>query len=367
MELPPPAVILPVHRPDMLHPALHAVKLSGQDGFVPVKLVQRPGDDAGGVPPGGGAVPLAEGGNHVGHGPAVGPLFQGQVVEVLGVKGIAVPLIAGGGGEHLGVPRPAHALVPLGAVSGHVDEIPLLPPLNVGDEPVHQPVPGIQPPRPGHLGVQRQGGEVLRLQVRQALHLHIAVAVIGEFRLQHVWQAVGHVDVFRLGGAQVVPVEVPVLQDLSELETDCLAPGRTAPQTEAPRQILPQIQHRLPRRGVDDLLYRQLLPHRHRGAVPRCQLPRRRLYQPCPLRGQWRQGVVPVFAVIEVGKGDIRAGDSPILIGADHLLCSISIGQLHLGNQFPASPVVRFLLTVRPKAPLVPAIAQDNGQDARRL
>ena len=73
-------------------------------------------------------------------------LFRSQVKEELAVECRAVSEETCCGHEHLCVRSPAHTLVPLRAVRGHVQEIPLLSPADVGDQLIDLPVPGGKPP-----------------------------------------------------------------------------------------------------------------------------------------------------------------------------------------------------------------------------
>ena len=212
-----PAHVVPVHAGDIVHPGRHGSKLILQDRSVAVEAVERPGNDAGRVAPGGGAALNAEVGDHVGHHAVPRLLLRPDVVQIFSEERIAVPLKAGGRREDLRVAGPAHALIPLGAVRGHVDEVAPLPPFDVGDQLVDQRVPGGQAARSRKGRMQHQRSEVLGLEVGNALDLHISITVEGELRCQNVRLAVGDIEVFRPRAAQVVPVEIPVLQDLPEL------------------------------------------------------------------------------------------------------------------------------------------------------
>ena len=283
------------------------------------------------------------------------------------IEGITVPLIAGGGGEHLGIPRPSHALIPLGAVRGDIQEIRNLPPLDVGQELIDQGIPGFQKSCQGELRVKHQGGKILCVQMGNALHLHIPEAIEGKLRLQHMGGSIGNVDVLRFGGAQIVPVEIAVLENFAELQMNLRSLRFLHPQAEDSRHILPHVNDRLPSRGMENLFYGKGLPHRNRGAVSFRQRPLGGLHRDGFHRCHLRQGIVPALAVVDVGKENGGAGHFPAFVGSDDLLTAVRIGNVHLGQQLPAVAVVGLLLPIRPEAALVPAIAQLHGQCPRSV
>ena len=87
--------------------------------------VDLPGNDRRRLSPGAGTVPVIAGhGHYVGHVSAQFFLFLIKIVPELGVEGVGIHVIAGGAAEDLGVSGPPHALVPLGAVRGGIEEIP---------------------------------------------------------------------------------------------------------------------------------------------------------------------------------------------------------------------------------------------------
>ena len=80
VEMPPPAIVIAVHGGDVIHPCGHGGVLLLQNGLVPVKFIQRPGDDAGGIAPGGGAAGLSEAGHHIRHRPGIALLLRPEIV-----------------------------------------------------------------------------------------------------------------------------------------------------------------------------------------------------------------------------------------------------------------------------------------------
>ena len=125
-----PAAVGLVVPPDPLHPGLHHRVLLAQQLQVPVVFVQGPGHHGGHVAPDGhplgvGQVPRAfllrlGGGHEHRHRALEELLLQADAVEEVVEEGGHVQVLAGGAGDHRGVAGPAQALVPLGAVGGHV-------------------------------------------------------------------------------------------------------------------------------------------------------------------------------------------------------------------------------------------------------
>ena len=101
-----------------------------------------------------------------------------------------------------------------------------------------------------------------------ALHFGIAIAIEREKGLQNMLFAVRNVDVLRFRSAQIVPVEVTLLQHLSHPDMNPCTFRLADPQSESPCDILSQIHHGLPGGSMDQLSRRQLLQHLYREAAP---------------------------------------------------------------------------------------------------
>ena len=300
MEMPPPAVVVPVLRCDKVHPSGHQRVVARQQSPVAAVFIQRPGDHAGRVAPGGRAAVPPEAGHNVRHLAAAGRLLGSHIPQILGIEGGAVPQVTGRGGKHLGVAGPAQPLVPLGAVGGRIQEIVKLAPPGVGDQPVDQWVPGGQASRRRQLGMPQKCREVFGLEFRNSFHLYIPIAVVGKLRLQRMGLSVRDIDILGFCGAQIVPVEIALLQNFTELQPHRLPGRHTESQPEAAGDLLPDVQHRFPCRGVQNFLHRQFGAGRDRGGMPSTQPALGRLGPHRSHRRQGGQGVVPVLAVIDI-------------------------------------------------------------------
>ncbi|CDD27654.1 unknown [Firmicutes bacterium CAG:94] len=189
-------------------------------------------------------------------------LLLPHIPAVLVVKGRAVHDKAGGGAEHLGVARPAHALVPLGAVGGHVHKVVLLAPLGVENQAVHLFAASLQEADFLQVGVEAvaQKGALIGLAAGPARHLDVPVAVEGEIGAHHGRPSIGNVAVLAQGGAHVVPVEAAVLQQLAELQAQLRALGQVGAQRKAAGDDLAHVQHPLVLFGVEQRGVELLLP-----------------------------------------------------------------------------------------------------------
>ena len=212
--------------------------------------------------------PVLQGvGHHMGHA-ALGGLLQGHVPQPLAEEGVRVAQEGGRPAEDLRVARPAHALVPLGAVRGNVQEVVLQAPLNVVLQLIHQRVRAGEGAGSAHAGMHHAGGEVFRPHLPGPLfQLGVAEALEGEQLCVFRAPAPADVAYLGLGGAQVGEVGVALgVQGLEAPQMHQIA--RLAGHAEAhpARQVLPEVQHRVALGGHDDLLHRQLFRHAHPAA-----------------------------------------------------------------------------------------------------
>ena len=175
-----------------------------------------------------------------------------HVVEVFAVEGIRGAQAQRRGAEHVGVARPAHALVALWAVGGGVEEVVPHSPACVADELVDLGVAG---------GYARALGVEVAVEcnTRKAcgvkdlwrgavcLYPNVAVAVKREGRLHGPGLAAAHVGVLGPRRAQVVAIELPVLQKLTKLQADARPCRLLHPQAERPGDVLAQVKHAVSR------------------------------------------------------------------------------------------------------------------------
>ena len=178
--------------------------------------------------------------------------------------------------------------------------------------------------------------------------------------------AIGGIAVFRSGAAQVVAVKAAILQNFAKLEPDSGSLGQVYFQAEDASLILTDIQHDFSRGRVQQG-GRQLFPHSDRCAQAGGQHSLWRLDQGSCHRRQSGQGVIQPFAIVDVGKKDIRAGYLPVFVGADDFGTAVGVVQVQFGDQLPLVAVVRLgcaLVKMQTKTAFVPAVSQRYRQDA---
>ena len=215
-----------------------------------------------------------------------------------------------------------------------------------------------------HVGIQRERREILCLQIRHSLHLHIAIAIKREMRNEIQLPPVGDIDVLRLRRAQIVAVEIALLQHFSDLQMHPRSRRHMQMESEDTGLILAEIEHRLPGRRVNQLLHRQLVLHHHRKRQAVLQCPLRCLRQHRLFRGHRRERVIPLLAVVYVGEDQIRACHFPALIRSDHLFRAVRIRDMQLRDEFCPALEVRNRIRCEPEPAVVPAIAEHHGQHA---
>ena len=219
MEIAVPDEVVSRPFPFVFHPPGHAVVLLLEDPGIAVAPVHLPGDDHGRVRPPRRSRRLSAlriGGQHVGDDVGDGAVFVLiglDVAEPLGEEPGHVHVQGGGGGEDLGIPGPAHALVALGAVGGDVEEIPLLAPDDVAQELVDQRLRRHDLTRGRHGGMDDDAGQAVRGErPRVAVDHDVPEPEEREMRLERlVAAAFQRVADGRLGLAQVREVDVPFL------------------------------------------------------------------------------------------------------------------------------------------------------------
>ena len=368
METVPPAVIVPVNGGNIVHPVLHALELLGQNLLIPVGFIQMPGNDRCCVAPGAGTAVQPEGGNHIRNHSARPRLLTGHIMEEFSVKCVGVRHQNGSRREDLGVSRPSHPLIPLGAVGRHVDEVVLHAPFRVQDQAVDQLISSLYAAGPRHFAGKGKARKITLFQIIDSFHLHIAVSVEGEFRFDDGLFPARNIDVFRFCGPQVFIVEIPLLQDLSCLQADLRACGLMYTEPEDACDILSEVKDLLARGRSDQFCRLKFFAYCHGQGIPGRQLSFRRLAELRRLRGCFRQGIIPVFAVIDIGESDIPSCQGPALIRADITHAAVLIDAADLRDQLAAVPVIPFSGQVIEAEPAgVPAVAQLHAQKAALL
>ena len=120
-----PAMVVPIHFRDVVHPRFHAHKLIFQNALVPVKQIQIPRNDARRIAPDTRCILDAARRHHVRHLSAEHALLFCHVVQVFCIECIRIFEIHRRRREHLRITRPSHALITLRAVGRNIHKIAL--------------------------------------------------------------------------------------------------------------------------------------------------------------------------------------------------------------------------------------------------
>ena len=129
------------------------------------------------------------------------------------------------------------------------------------------------------------------------------------------------------------------------------------------REILSHVKDLLSRRRVNQLHRFDVLMGYYRKTSSGLQPALRRVADRGFLRRKFRRGSVDLLPVIEVGEHDSASGYRPALIGSDHFLGAVCIGQYHIRDDLPLISVIALVLEGgKSEAALVPAVAQQDRQ-----
>ena len=199
-------------------------------------------------------------------------------------------------------------------------------------------------------------------------HLCIPIAVVGELRRQHMRFAIRNVHILRLCAAQIVAVEIALLQHLPRLNADACAARFMHGEPESSGEVLPKVKHffssgRVQQRNRANFFLRQ------HGNAPLIFQRKRFMQQHRVLLQQVRQRIIHLFAIINVGKDNVAPRHLPTVIRANNLFAPIRIAKLQLCNQLPARPVVWHihLALVNRKPPQIPSAPHQHGNFVLRL
>ena len=265
-------------------PAAHHVIVLFEDRFIPVRLVQRPGNKDAGVAPAGRALehvgdhaPGIVDGRDVAH-QSVLPLLETALAQPLAQDGRAVGQKHRRRGENARVARPARALA-RGAVGRDVAEIRAHAPQAVEEKAVHIGAAAFEKAGPRHLGIDGDGRELRLGKVGVRLDLRIAEAEDRKVRLVDVFSVPADVDellrnaVFvAVAGIKILLGKVAVfVQRLAVPERELLPRLRADADLRIAGEILAEVDHPLAvRRGEETAGKALLLEDRHalgRGKV----------------------------------------------------------------------------------------------------
>ena len=322
-------------------------------------------------------------GHHMGYA-ALGGLVGGHILQPLAEEGVRPPKVAGRAAENLRVAGPAHALVALGAVGGHVQEVAPQPPFDVVFQLVDQGIGAVKMPGFPHPGMHHAGGEILRAGFAgPAFQLGVAEALEGEM-LHKAFLAIAPADVADLcpGRAQVVEIGVALgVQGFKAAQMRQRALFPTDAEAHPARQVLAEVQHAFALGGAQQPCHRQLLrnadaarglrgqrvgiaprymhgpPQQIRGLIPSRCLPLCRLLlagQRTFLHGARRFGRTPaaqcgdkarripagllqirvvILAVVDFREGHRGVAPQPAFIRDEHVLRAVLIAHGQLGQK----------------------------------
>ena len=133
-------------------------------------------------------------------------------------------------------------------------------------------------------------------------------------------------------------------------------------------KFLSHIQNGFPGRCMNHSRRLEDLMNRNRKAHTRGQHSVWSSAEGSRFRRELWQGIIPFFSIVQVGKGNIAAPYAPGFVSADGFRCSVCIGDLQVGDQFPLFSVeAGILMCVKTKACFIPAVSQQYRQHTALL
>ena len=363
---------------DELHEELHRGVVLGEDFAVAVTEINRPGTDDGSVGPGGTAVAAFVAGFPVGGGDDAGD----AAVGLLGVAHILHPFVeeaadihveGGGAAEDLGVAGPAEALVALGAIGGHLEEIAFLAPDDVVLKLIERLVRAAEAAGGRRVGMKHDAGDFARIDPAEVLNLDVAEAVEGEARFPDLRVAAfAGVEIGAAGVAKIFGVNGAVgIEDLSEPEAQGRAGRSLDGEADTAGEILAEIEeaHAVPVLALgngDDLAHAA-----HGGAdagdeldgmIGRADddgLPAAVIVTGLRPGAELQAGIVGL-AVEEIAFKNRAGGGFPRSIGAEGERGAILQNDFETGEEVGTIPVD---LAAKPAdGAAVPAVAEDGAE-----
>ncbi len=292
-------------------------------------------------------------------------LLLGEVEEPAVQEVGGVELERGRGRVGRDVPGPAEPLVALRAVRRHREEVALLAPHRVLDEPVDERFgagegAGAAQIRVDDDGLQGRGVEL----ARPPGDLGVAEPVEGEGRLEDLDALTGqHERVRRGGGAQRPRAELAVLEHLRVPQHDL---GARRPRDGDPHpadEVLAEVHERPARgRGRDALRAQHLLPA-HRLGDLRDQPGGVELADPGGQRGARpaAEPAVDPLPLVQVVGRHLARGGGPVVARAHDLDRAVVVRELEHREQPDLLAVVRHR-AVEPEVTAVPAVADARGE-----
>ena len=312
---------------EVIHPCLHHGQMLLQQLFVAVGFVQLPGDDAGGIAPGGGDT----GGMLHGHGNDTTDnavflsLINGHIAQPLFHELLNIEVDGGGAAEHLGVAGPAQTLVTLGAVGGDVQIVGLLTPDDVVIQLVDLFVAAAVRTGALHIGIDGDGGEVCQIHSFEGIlgQPDVAEALEAVAGLEHIGFTTADIGHFASGVAVVGVVEVAVgIQHFAVVQHDAAAPGGGDGNLHIAGHILAKVDDLLALGGDDQFHGSQMFLLGDVLAYLGDHLAAD-LDGPGVAQQLNFGGLVHGLAVVDLGEGDFVCVNLPIGAGGDALLGAV--------------------------------------------
>ena len=312
---------------DVVHPALHGGELIPQHLRIAVGLVDLPGADGGRVAPGGAGFVVRQNiGDHAADA-AVRELVRGHVMEPFAEEAFHIIEVGSRADEDLRVAGPAQALVPLGAVRGNVQEVAPLAPDDVGEELIQRLIPGGQPAGAPHVGMDDDGGEILRPGLAgPGKEPDIPEAEEGEPRVPGLEAVPAGVFHLGFGGTVVfvVPVAVFILH-LRMVEEDLVPSLRADGEFNVAGDLLAEVDGGVSIGGFEDPPGGDPLGFPDRLAL----LENQNVFGPAeeadglPVFGN--DPGVAGFPVVDLGVADGAFRPLPVFVRDEGLLCTVGI------------------------------------------
>ncbi len=353
-------VILLFH---VFHPAAHALVLTPQNALIAGMQVNIPRNDGCRIAPGRRCPALIIAQRcHIRHRAAKALLPRRDISAVFCIKGIRVHEIAGRSGEDLRIACPAVALVSLRTIGGNVEKIVLHPPFGIVNQLIHQLIRGAKAPDLLHIRMDFQATEVLGIRLSvPSRHLDIAIAVKRKMLPHEPLGPVCDIGEFRLGRAQIVAIEIAVLQDFTELEEEPCPLRCPADKLQPSHHVLSHVQNRFSGRCMDDLHGTDSLMYRDARRKPRIQSVIAKLDVPHAEGLARIQRRIIDFPRINPAVYHPALSRRPGLIGSDDLLRTVLVPDMDLRQCRQTISIVLGRLSQSVPA-LVPAVSQHNLQ-----
>src|ERR1700722_12190920 len=169
----------------VFNPSAHAAVLIFENPLIAVRNKKFPGNDRGRIAPSGGTsdrtVTAAEHIRYNEWNTAAVELIGCKILEPLAEKSVDVHVERGRGCEHLRIAGPTQPLVALRTIGRHVEEIPLLSPLNIVLQLIDQRFGCRKAAAHGHVRVQSDSRDAVARQFSGVTaHRDIAEALVSE-------------------------------------------------------------------------------------------------------------------------------------------------------------------------------------------